>query len=87
MKKLKRFNRISSDRELTPGTTLWLSATKPRDAARQRTSDEENSIPFFPGGGYPRSLANSQQVSGAACQPYAVWIGELMYVALAPYRP
>ncbi len=32
MKKLKRYNRISSDRELSAGMTLWLTATKPRDA-------------------------------------------------------
>ncbi|MBL0740892.1 LysM peptidoglycan-binding domain-containing protein [Chryseolinea lacunae] len=32
MKKLRRYNRLSSDSELKPGTTLWLSSMKPRDA-------------------------------------------------------
>jgi membrane-bound lytic murein transglycosylase D len=29
LKKLKKYNRISSDRELTPGLVLWLNARKP----------------------------------------------------------
>jgi len=32
VKKLKKYNRITSDRELSSGMTLWLTATKPRDA-------------------------------------------------------
>ncbi|MBA4058556.1 MAG: hypothetical protein C0490_27820, partial [Marivirga sp.] len=32
VKKLKRYNRISSDRDLTPGMTVWLSAMKPKDS-------------------------------------------------------
>jgi membrane-bound lytic murein transglycosylase D len=32
VKKLKRYNRIESDRDLKPGMTLWLSARKPKDA-------------------------------------------------------
>ncbi len=32
MKKLKRYNRISSDRDLAPGMTVWLSAMKPKDS-------------------------------------------------------
>jgi len=32
VKKLKRYNRISSDRDLKPGMTMWLSATKPKDS-------------------------------------------------------
>jgi membrane-bound lytic murein transglycosylase D len=32
VKKLKRYNRIESDRDVKPGMTLWLSARKPKDA-------------------------------------------------------
>jgi membrane-bound lytic murein transglycosylase D len=32
VKKLKRYNRIESDRDIKPGMTLWLSARKPKDA-------------------------------------------------------
>jgi membrane-bound lytic murein transglycosylase D len=32
VRKLKRYNRIESDRDLKPGMTLWLSARKPKDA-------------------------------------------------------
>ncbi|MEJ7643603.1 MAG: LysM peptidoglycan-binding domain-containing protein [Chryseolinea sp.] len=39
MKKLKRYNRLSSDDELKPGTTLWLSSMKPRDADKQTVSE------------------------------------------------
>lgn len=31
IKKLKRYNRIESDRDVKPGMTLWLSARKPKD--------------------------------------------------------
>lgn len=34
VKKLKRYNRISSDRELTPGMTVWLSAMRPKDSGK-----------------------------------------------------
>ncbi|MEO5976080.1 MAG: LysM peptidoglycan-binding domain-containing protein [Chryseolinea sp.] len=40
IRKLKRFNRITSDRDLKPGTNVWLSSMKPRDADRQKTSAE-----------------------------------------------
>lgn len=32
LKKLKRYNRVESDRELKPGMVLWLSSTKPKNA-------------------------------------------------------
>jgi membrane-bound lytic murein transglycosylase D len=32
LKKLKRYNKIESDRDLKPGMTLWLSASKPRNS-------------------------------------------------------
>jgi len=32
VKKLKKYNRLDSDRQLTPGTTIWLSSTKPKDS-------------------------------------------------------
>jgi membrane-bound lytic murein transglycosylase D len=32
VKKLKKYNRLQSDRQLTPGTTIWLSSTKPKDS-------------------------------------------------------
>lgn len=35
IKKLKRYNRISSDNEIKPGMTLWLSSMKPRDAEKE----------------------------------------------------
>jgi len=35
MKKLRRFNRLSTQDEITPGTTLWLSSKKPKDAGRE----------------------------------------------------
>jgi membrane-bound lytic murein transglycosylase D len=40
VKKLKKYNRITSDRELAPGMTLWLTATKPRDAEGTATPAE-----------------------------------------------
>lgn len=40
IKKLKRYNRISSDSEIKPGMTLWLSSMKPRDAEKEtKTAD------------------------------------------------
>lgn len=33
IQKLKKFNRLNSDKELKPGMTLWLSATKPKQGA------------------------------------------------------
>lgn len=32
LKKLKRYNRIESDRDLKPGMVLWLSSSKPKNA-------------------------------------------------------
>jgi membrane-bound lytic murein transglycosylase D len=40
LKKLKRYNRIESDRELKPGMTLWLSARKPKDSDGATVSTE-----------------------------------------------
>ncbi len=39
MKKIKRYNRISTDDELKPGMTLWLSSMKPREADREVISE------------------------------------------------
>jgi len=39
MKKIKRYNRISSDEDLKPGMTLWLSSMKPRDADKEVISE------------------------------------------------
>ena len=40
LKKLKRYNRISSDSDLQPGMTLWLTAMKPRDAGKESSTGE-----------------------------------------------
>lgn len=41
VKKLKKYNRLSSDRELSPGIMLWLTATRPRDATSSKALPEE----------------------------------------------
>lgn len=40
LRKLKRYNRISSDRDLHPGMTLWLSSMKPKDADKKPEPEE-----------------------------------------------
>lgn len=40
IKKLKRYNRISSDSEIKPGMTLWLSSMKPRDSKNERETTD-----------------------------------------------
>lgn len=40
VKKLKRYNHITSDKELTPGTTLWLSASKPKNSDKEIASTD-----------------------------------------------
>jgi membrane-bound lytic murein transglycosylase D len=42
MKKLRRYNRLSSDADVLPGTTLWLSTQKPKDGAKSK--DMENPV-------------------------------------------
>jgi membrane-bound lytic murein transglycosylase D len=38
LKKLKRYNKIESDRDLKPGMTLWLSSSKPRNSDKTITA-------------------------------------------------
>lgn len=38
MRKLKKYNRMSSERDIKPGTTLWLASTKPRDSDKALAS-------------------------------------------------
>ena len=40
MKKLRKYNRLSSDGQLTPGTTIWLASTKPRDSDKVAASPD-----------------------------------------------
>ena len=38
VKKLKKYNRITSDHDLAPGMTVWLSATKPKGSEKEIAS-------------------------------------------------
>jgi len=40
IKKLKKYNRISSEGQLTPGTTIWLSSTRPKDTDKPVASTD-----------------------------------------------
>src|SRR5688572_16950515 len=40
IKKLKKYNRISSEGQLTPGTTIWLSSTRPKDTDKAVASTD-----------------------------------------------
>jgi membrane-bound lytic murein transglycosylase D len=39
MKKLRKYNRLSSEGHLTPGTTIWLSSTRPKDSDKVASTD------------------------------------------------
>lgn len=44
LKKLKRYNRLSSDAGLREGMTLWLSATKPKDSEKPANLPETTEV-------------------------------------------
>jgi membrane-bound lytic murein transglycosylase D len=40
LRKLRKYNRLSSDEEIKPGMTLWLSTTKPKEGRRGRGNEK-----------------------------------------------
>jgi membrane-bound lytic murein transglycosylase D len=41
LKKLRRYNRLNSNEDIQPGTTLWLAAKKPRNSNSEATTPAE----------------------------------------------
>jgi membrane-bound lytic murein transglycosylase D len=66
LKKLKKYNRISSEGQLSPGTTVWLSSTKPKDSDKVVASADIIQVDNSQSFGWTAAPSTSEEVQSQA---------------------
>jgi membrane-bound lytic murein transglycosylase D len=66
MKKLKKYNRISSEGQLTAGSTIWLSSNKPKDSDKPVASTDIVQVDNSQSFGWTAAPADVEQVQAGA---------------------
>ena len=66
MKKLRKYNRLSSDAPLTPGTTIWLSSIKPKDSDKVVASTDIVQVDNSQSFGWTATPSTTEEVQSQA---------------------